>query len=351
MPRPNAITAAMRFRQQLINNEAQAAERMARVYAQIFTRFDNDLARLAEQLAGMNEINPAKVRKLQQVRAMLGQIQEQVTRFGGVVQGEITNIQAFGIQQGIDNAINLIELSLPELSPAIRAQVVASLNRLPADAIEAAAGLLGPDSPLVTRLEENYGAAVAAQVEAHLFDGIAAGYNPRRIARLLDRNLQGAGGTGLTWAMNTIRTAQIKSYQIANHSTYAANNRIVPEWIWWAQLGDPKTCLSCINQHGTVYPYTETLNDHHSGRCVPIPKTITYRQLGINLPETVPPVETGQDWFARQPAATQRQMMGPGMYEAWQGGKFNFADLSKPYDDEVYGELLTQRPLRELIKQ
>jgi len=110
--------------------------------------------------------------------------------------------------------------------------------------------------------------------------------------------------------------------------------------------------MSCVAQHGQEFNYDETLNDHHNGRCVPVPKTISYRDLGLDLPDPVAPFETGEQWFARQPEAVQRQMMGVGKYEAWRGEKFDFRELSQisKREDPVYGYLRVETPLKDLVK-
>src|SRR3990172_3147405 len=95
-----------------------------------------------------------------------------------------------------------------------------SFARLPADAVEAAAGLTGPDTPLTERLSDLYGEYVAEQVGNHITDGIAKGDNPRAVAARLEKNVLNGLGSGLTSALTTVRTAQIKSYQLANHATY-----------------------------------------------------------------------------------------------------------------------------------
>lgn len=349
MPRPTAIDAARRFRQRLLSQEAEAAERMARAYARIAQSMRDEISALADEIAAMEEPDYETVVKLGRLQRLLSQVKDQTTRFGGVVRNEVDVISSRAIEQGVADALALIDASLPELTPALRGRLRASFTTLPAEAIEAAVGLTSDDSPLTTRLQEAYGEYVAGSVRDHLVDGIAKGQNPRRIASLLQRNLTAALGQGLTSALTTIRTAQIKSYQTANHMTYAANNKIVPTWTWVAAL-DNRTCMSCIAQHGSEHPYTETLNDHHNGRCAPVPKTISYRDLGISLPDPVPPFESGEDWFRRQPAATQREMMGPGMYEAWRAEKFGFGDLSVRYDDAVYGELVREATLRELVR-
>ncbi len=243
MPRPTAIDAARQFRQQLAGQEAAAVERMGLIYARIYRDMVSQTERLAEDIAAMDEPSRGKIAKLARLQQLLRQVEDQAARFGQTVQGEITVVQNQAIQQGVSDALKLMELSLPDLPPELRRVITGSFTRLPVDAIEAAAGLLGADSPLTERLTGAFGQAVAQQVEQHIVDGIAAGMNPRRIAGLLQRNLQNSLGTGLTWTLTTVRTAQIKSYQLANHATYQANPRIVPEWTWVAAL-DSRTCLS-----------------------------------------------------------------------------------------------------------
>lgn len=339
----------MRFRRQLAQQEAVSAERMGNIWLGILRRLTPQVEALADDVAAMETPSRGKLTKLARMKRILRQVSEQAARFGQTVTTEIELVTNASIQQGLDDALRLMELSLPPLPGQTTSAITASFTRLPAEAVISAAGLLGDDSPLAIRLQDAYGEYVAQEVEKHLLDGIAAGQNPRRIASLLRRNLQNAGARGLTSALTTIRTAQIKSYQLANHSQYAANPRIVPEWTWVAALDD-RTCMSCVAQHGTTHLYTETMNDHHNGRCAPVPKTISYADLGINVAEPVPEIERGEDWFKRQTAGVQREMMGPGKYNAWKDNQFEIRELSKPYTDDVYGELLRETPLRELVK-
>lgn len=350
MPRPTAIEAAQQFRRKLEAQELAAFQRMATIYGGIFRSVQDEIAALAEEIATIDFPDREKVIKLARLSRILNQVEDQVARFGGTVVNEITLAQRLAIESAVSNSIELIDKSLPpELPDAIRRSIRASLTILPADAIEAAAGLLDEDSPLVTLLEKNYAPAVRAQVEQHFLDGIAQGMNPRRIAILLNKNFTNSLGNGLTWAMTTVRTAQIKSYQLATHATYQANPDIVPAWIWHAQL-DSRTCMSCIVQHGSEHPITETLRDHHNGRCAPLPKTITFADLGLaGVKEKREPVQRGEEWFKAQPAATQREMMGGAMYRAWKDGQVGFEELSKQYDDPVYGELIRQASLKDIL--
>jgi hypothetical protein len=58
---------------------------------------------------------------------------------------------------------------------------------------------------------------------------------------------------------------------------------------------------------------------------------------------------SGEEWFNAQSEATQRDMLGPGKYEAWKDGKFEFGDLSKTVDDPVYGPMRQEATLKELM--
>src|SRR3990172_3120532 len=101
MPRPTAITQAQKFRQQLASQEAQSAERMATVYARIYTGLLNESRSLAEQLAGMETLDRETVIKLARVQSLLKQVEAEVTRFGGTGRaGErMWNFKAF--QRGL----------------------------------------------------------------------------------------------------------------------------------------------------------------------------------------------------------------------------------------------------------
>jgi hypothetical protein len=92
--------------------------------------------------------------------------------------------------------------------------------------------------------------------------------------------------------------------------------------------------------HGTIHPATETLNDHHNGRCAMVPLVEGYDN---------PVTETGEQWFERQDEATQRGVLGNSKYEAWKQGKFRLSDLPEEHDDDVYGPMKTEKALYRLL--
>ncbi len=191
------------------------------------------------------------------------------------------------------------------------------------------------DGPAMKARIAQFGPKAAAQFGDTFLTLVAQGYGPRAITAKMQSWLLLPYG----WADTQVRTAQIYSYRLANHANFAANSTIVPEWIWWAAL-DGRTCLSCIAQHGSRHPVTETLNDHHRGRCAPLPVVV-----GTTWADDV---ESGPDWFAAQTPAAQAAQMGPGLYGAFQDGSLDWSQLSHSYDDEVYGTMLRQATLGEL---
>jgi hypothetical protein len=71
--------------------------------------------------------------------------------------------------------------------------------------------------------------------------------------------------------------------------------------------------------------------------------------LGYNIPDTNPAVEQGEAWFRRLSPSQQEQRMGSPMFKAWRAGKVRFADLSRPYSDQVYGEMLREASLKDIL--
>jgi hypothetical protein len=141
----------------------------------------------------------------------------------------------------------------------------------------------------------------------------------------------------LSWANNMTRTVQVYSYRYANHVAYRANEHLLEGWRW-SSARDSKTCLSCWSQEGKVYPVTQTLNDHHQGRCAPIPIV-----RGSSLTW-----QTGEQLFNALPADRQLEIMGRGAYEAYRRGDVQFNEFSRPYQDTVYGQMLRRATNREL---
>jgi hypothetical protein len=338
MPHP-VIDAATMFRRGLLNRERQQAMALVNAYGRIYGRMGDSIRALEEQIAGMEEPTAWKSNRLSALRALQTQVADEVGKFAVYADTTIVNAATAEIPIAGANSRALAQAYFN--SPQARQALAARWDVLPAEAIETMLGFVGNESPLNTALVQRLGPTVADRMFSNMVDAIALGINPRTVAAQIRREL----GTGLTWTLTTQRTAQLWAYREATRASYLANSDIVSSWTWYATLNDSRTCMSCIAKHGTVYPLTETLNDHHNGRCVAIPNVKMASKLGISLPD----VPSGESWFRSLPEGTQAKYMGPAMHAAFKADEFEFADLSQNYTDPIYGDMARQASLKDLL--
>jgi len=343
VPEHPVIEAANTFRAMLLKRERAAAMRLVNEYGTIYARLQGQIAALATEIAGMENPTAAKVMRMARYKSLLAQIEAELSRYGAWADTEIGISSRLAIADGLTHAQQLVLAGVPG---PLQGAVTAAWNRLPAEAVEALMGFLAPGAPLHEALVTQLGPALAKSVGDKLLEGIALGFNPRKVAAIIRREL----GQGLTWALRTARTAQLWAYREATRASYVANQDIVGSWIWHAELG-PRTCMACVAQHGTEHPNTETLNDHHNGRCAMIPKTKTWAELGFTgIPDTNPKITSGKDWFNGLPEAQQRAMFGnDAMYRAWQDGAIGWDDLVGTHSSPVYGDMIVLPSLKAML--
>lgn len=322
------LETAAATRRALDQRDAATMGRLIQAYAALARRLRGQIDALADASIS-EELTRGQLMRDRRYRALLEQVQDELgryTAFAGVELDAAT--RASLTAAGTDTRSLVASIVNGD------ATVMARWNTLPVDTIETLLGFLAPESPLYAKLR-GLAPFTAEQVASAIQTGVGLGRNPRRIAASVTQAL----GQGLSNALRLVRTAQLYAYREASRAGYAANPAIVSGWYWQATL-DARTCLSCISKHGTLHPITETLNDHHNGRCAMLPAV-------RGLPS---PIATdGETWFRAQSPAEQLRMMGPGKLAAWQAGRFEFAALAKTHADDVYGPMWTETPLKELV--
>jgi SPP1 gp7 family putative phage head morphogenesis protein len=145
-------------------------------------------------------------------------------------------------------------------------------------------------------------------------------------------------GMSLQHVLLVARDQQNRAYRTASLQQYRQSG-VVTGYRRLAAKND-RTCAACLALDGREYPTDELMPLHPQDRCTMVP---TVRGL--------PPVpyETGETWFNRQSETVQRDILGPGRYEAWQAGRFAFADLASVRENDVWGASAQVTPLRELV--
>jgi SPP1 gp7 family putative phage head morphogenesis protein len=323
----SVIDLAAQYRAELLAKDAAAMGRLVNAYRVAYTSLLDKLELLMMDI-GTSIPTPGQIARMERYKALMAQAAMQLRDLEAITRQELDAAVKLGIDLGGTHARGLIAATMAD------ERLAAVFNRLPNEAIKQLLGFLSPDGELYQRLGRmsEYGADRLAQ---ELIRGITLGYNPTKIAGVFRREF----GATLTDALRTVRTAQLWSYREANRATYLANSDVVEGWVWYAELDD-RVCASCVAMHGSIHPNTETLNDHYNGRCAMIP-----------VVKGMPPIvtETGKEWFDKQDEATQKRLLGPGKFDAFSEGKFEFSALSTQADDPVYGTMRVETTLKDLI--
>ena len=337
MPHP-VIEAAQRFRAGLLARERTNANALVRAYGRAYASMGDNISALEAEVRNLQDPDRATITRLASLRSLQRQ-----------AEAEINKYAVYADQQIVDSALAEIPLALNDGRATVAAYfrsrealqaLQARWDMLPAASVETMLGFVTADSPLRDTLVNRLGPTVAQRMADRLVDQIALGMNPKRIREFVREE----AGVGLTWSLTTARTAQLYSYREATRAGYVANRDIVSGWRWLAALDD-RTCLSCWAQHGSLHDVGDTLNGHHNCRCVQIPEIPLAKKLGIELPDPTP----GEQIFDGLSEAQQRGHMGPAMFDAWKAGEFQFSELTKPYEDRVYGTMLREASLVGLL--
>ncbi len=297
----------------------EAVARMRDAYEAIIRTLTDDLEREIALIMDDSDGDSSAALRLARTRRLLAQVQAELDAFAGVAQAETDGL----IDDGIEAAREAFTQEMNTMLGPAGARV--GFDVLPVAAIRQQVAALADGSPLAD-LFEQMGPLVREMWSQALVSGIARGDNPRKVARTL------AGVTigGLVRATRIARTEMMRAYRESHHANYKANSKLIKGWMWIATF-QPRTCPACLSRHGQIFPLSQKLNDHPNGRCTPAPVTKTWEELGIEgIEETslaAQTVETGQQWFDRQDAGTQRQILGSRGYEEYRAGRVKLEDF------------------------
>lgn len=318
-------------KQALLRREQQQMQAMAqqwrRVEAALQDQVELFARRVAEDGLTIGQIQSRQF-QLDRFQSLLRQVRAELDKYTDYVEPMISNRQQEMAQTGIDHAAAAINAVGEQYGVTIR------FDQLPIGAVESMVGLSGAGSPLRDLLVGSYGAGADAMLN-QLVTGVALGRNPRVIARMMVRQ-------GLSQSLNRMlviaRTEQLRVYRESSRQTYIHSG--VVERYKRLATKDRRTCPACLFADGQIYELGETMAEHPAGRCTMVPVVTGF-----------PPVtwQSGQDWFRAQPADTQRSILGPGRFAAWQRGAFDLDALVTVRTNATWGDSLQPTPLRELI--
>lgn len=342
----NVFEVAEEFSGRILSREDEAMRQLQSVFLtfqrNLLLALD-DLLREVKDLRNQGQpIRRSTLSRLARFRTLLAQVEAELRSFGQVLEGGVQERRRLAVLDGLDNARTLIRESLGEEA----ARIIGTFDRAPIEAAQRLLGALttGPLHDLIADIAPD----ATRAVKDALTQGILQGKNPRVIAR----ELRKVSRIPLRRAELISRTEVLRAYRSATLTTYRENEDVVDGWIWVAKLGS-RTCPVCIALHGTFHPLTERFfGSHPACRCTAVPKTKGWADLGIEgVEETRPEIESGESWFARQPAAYQEGLLGPGKYALYRDGKITLADLVGEKTSPKWGPSKYEIPLKDLAVQ
>lgn len=301
------------------------AEREASTARALRAAFETARNALQTQLDSMTawmEANPNpplwRVLAEARTRSLLEQAERLFAQYSRQVGDTIAWEQTIAVPQAMTEAEVLIRAGFGTPPPF---SLGLPFVRLSQSAVTQLVATLQPGAP-VRQLLLSFGPDAAKVVEDELISGMTLGRNPRETARIISERV-----SVQQWrALLITRTETLGAYRGAQQEVYKANVHLLRGWRWHAAL-DRRTCAVCIGLHGRLFATDDPMRPHPACRCSIIPETKSWRDLGYDVPEPANNIETGPDWFARQPVATQRDVLGPAAYDAYAAGDVDLADF------------------------
>ncbi len=328
---PEIIRLALEFRARLAAGEATATTQVVEAYGAVFNRLR---PQIVSALENRGDGSPEAQFERARLGSILGQLEAEVSRISGGVAAQIGERQrALSTQAGSDaNALTRAALDFKaaqrgappgftgptwrELGPRQLEELASTLNARPVSAI----------------LREMAPTAVD-ELRRSMLAGLGNGEQPTQIARALGNTL----GVSAARSATVMRTEDMRAYRESTLASFRENVEVVKGWKWVASLsGD--TCAACIAMHGTEFKIGEAMDSHPNCRCVQVPITATWAELGFpDVRDVDIPLPSGEEWLLGQPESVQKRALGLAKFDAWKAGDIRLDDLRGHTTSQVWG--------------
>jgi SPP1 gp7 family putative phage head morphogenesis protein len=341
MPPSDAQKVTEDFAKRLAALEASQVQRMIDAYEPVQKNLDTSIMKLV-RLAQIRKLKPWQIAKMTAMTTLKTQIVGEIALYHAIVATHITQAQAGAVVLAQQSTFSTMAAGLPQgVTPNLLGQVGLSWNRLPQEAFANFVGISGSGAPLAEVLAP-LGPQAAVAITETVGEGIALGYSPRKTARMAQKS----SGMQLSKVLTIARTETNRAHREASRLQYAANPNLVKGYRRHSAKDD-SVCLACIALDGELYETEEPLDEHPNGRCAIIPETLTYADLGLDLPDPPQP-DNAKDWLQKQPESTQRKMLGGKRFDAFKEGKLDLGQLAQRTENPTWGKTATVKSLKDL---
>lgn len=334
-------TQSAAFRRRLLTRTEQAAQQALVGYIDVRDAITDEIEALRAAIKSLvdagTEPTLGQVQSLDRWQSLLRQTDEQILTWARHVERTVVDAQADVIALAQEHTETLTTMQLGEQRMA---RLGVTFDRLNTAAVEQMLGQLS--GPLGTLLDD-IAPEATRELTAIMTRGVGAGWSPRRTARAMSRTVSTLPRSR---ALTIARTETLRAYRESARAAMQSND-IVTGWQWHASLIG--SCPICVALHGTVHESGEIMAVHPNCRCTAVPLSKSWSELGFDEPdEATVQVEPGEQWFARQPEAVQRSVLGPGKHDLYLAGDLELEDLVGFDQHPTWGPVRFERPLQDV---
>jgi SPP1 gp7 family putative phage head morphogenesis protein len=319
---------------------------VTRAYSAVNARLRQNLAALTRQIeqaqaAGV-EVRPGWIYAQARYRQLISDLVEHTDAFLASAARIITAGQDAAVHAAVEDGRRLARAALGPAPKSVLVQVATSWDRLAAPALDYLIGRASDRGPLGSLLNE-IAPLAREKVEHTLLYGVAAGKNPRAMAR----EVQAAAQITRTRALVIARTEIVGAHREAAAPVWRQTG-VVQKWTW-SCAKDRRTCAACWAMDGTEHDLGEPMGSHPQCRCAKVPKTLSWEELGFRgIPDSRPQLVTGPDAFERLPEADQLAILGRARLDAYNAGDITLADLVQHTHSPRWGYGIRVKPARSI---
>ena len=313
------------FKAALLRREGEQLASMTRRWAALENVLQDKVevfaARVAQDGLTVGQLQSRQF-QLDRYASLLRQVQREHSSYVDYADGLIQSAQRHYGQQGINAATAAIRSIAPRLG----------FDILPINVIENMVGLAGDGLPLQTLLQNSFSAGAQGTLD-RLIEATALGYNPQRTARMMVRD---GLSQSLSRMMNIARTEQMRVYRQSSMAAYQHSN--VVDGARRLSAHDSRVCAGCLAADGQEMALGESFKAHPNCRCTTVPIV-----KGFAPPQW----RQGPAWFAAQPEATQRKILGPQRYAMYKDG-MAFENFAAVRTNATWGDAIVPATVQEL---
>lgn len=317
---PTTLRLANDLRRQLEDVTDQQTRDLVRAWAVAWDEVAPDLQTALQELieaAGQNRVTRRMLlrsSRLQQALTIVADQLETLAQQAGVrITGDLHGV----VDRAGAAQAHIIASQLPR---DVRPEDLEGWDRVDSRQLDA---IVKRSTEQITSRRWKLSSDAERAVRRELVRGVAAGSNPRATARRMVARAERGFNGGLSRALNIARTETLDAHRAGALLSRQQNADVLAGWSWHCELTE-RSCPACISMDGQVFPPgTSGPDGHQSCRCTGVPITKPWSELGfegMQEPESV--LVPARDRFEQMPAATQREILGKGRYDAWRRGDY-----------------------------